>query len=64
MRRLLAFAFLAVLATACGDKSTEPVNYGPPTLLQVNGVTKPSGIIGMTVILEGTGLAEAQYGKV
>lgn len=64
MRRSLAFAFLAVLATACGDKSTEPVNYGPPTLLQVNGVTKPSGIIGMTVILEGTGLAEAQYGKV
>lgn len=64
MRRFLAFATLTVLTTACGDKGTEPVNYGPPTLLQVNGVTKPSGIVGMTVILEGTGLAEKQYGEV
>lgn len=64
MRRLLAIASLTVLAAACGDKTTEPVSYGPPVLLQVNGVTKPSGIIGMTVILEGTELAEAQYGKV
>lgn len=64
MRRILALSFLTVLASACGGNSTEPVNYGPPTLLQVNGVTKPSGIVGMTVILEGTGLAEKQYGEV
>lgn len=62
MRRLLAFSLLS-FAAACGG-STEPVNYGPPTLLQVNGVTRPSGMVGMTVILEGSGLAESRYGKV
>lgn len=63
MRRLLALTTLLAIAAGCGG-GTEPVNYGPPTLLQVNGVTKPSGIPGMTVILEGEGLAEAKYGKV
>jgi hypothetical protein len=63
-RRLIALISYAALSAACGDKGTEPVNYGPPALALVNGVTKPNGIVGMTVILEGTGLAESQYGKV
>lgn len=63
-RRRIALITYAVLASGCGDKGTEPTNYGPPSLALVNGVTKPNGIVGMTVILEGSGLAESQFGKV
>lgn len=63
-RRLIALISYALVAVGCGDKGTEPINYGPPTLALVNGVTKPNGIVGMTVIVEGSALAEAQYGKV
>ena len=41
--------------TACGgDGGTGPVTYGPPAIALVNGVTKPTGLVGMTVIIEGT----------
>lgn len=63
MRKLIIAPSLAVLLVACGGDSTGP-SYGPPVLMLVNGVTKPTGLVGMTVLLEGTGLAEARHGTV
>ncbi|GAC1685406.1 MAG: hypothetical protein NVS9B3_03700 [Gemmatimonadaceae bacterium] len=35
-----------------------------PTIARVNGATRPSGLIGMTVLIEGTALGDAKHGKV
>ena len=35
-----------------------------PTVSRVNGVTKPTGLIGMTVLIEGDAFGDAKHGKV
>jgi hypothetical protein len=35
-----------------------------PSVSRVNGVTKPSGLIGMTVLIEGTAFGDYRHGKV
>lgn len=35
-----------------------------PTVSRVNGVTKPTGLIGMTVLIEGDAFGDAHHGKV
>ena len=35
-----------------------------PTVTRVNGVTKPTGLIGMTVLIEGDAFGDARHGKV
>jgi hypothetical protein len=35
-----------------------------PTITRVNGVTKPTGLIGMTVLIEGDAFGDARHGKV
>ena len=51
-----AAAAFAVL-TACGsDKVTGPAPLGKPVVMQVNGVTEPVGLVGMTVAHIGVGL--------
>jgi len=35
-----------------------------PSVTRVNGVTKPSGLIGMTVLIEGDAFGDAKHGKV
>jgi hypothetical protein len=62
MRKLIIPLCIAALQVGCSD-STGP-SYGAPVLLLVNGVTKPTGLTGMTVLLEGRELAEARYGDV
>jgi hypothetical protein len=62
MRKLLS-ACIAALLVGCGGDSTGP-SYGQPVLLLVNGVTKATGLVGMTVLLEGRDLAQARYGSV
>lgn len=64
LRRALVTAPALTLVAACSDSSGTGPSYGPPEILQVNGVTKPTGIPGMTVVIEGTSLAEARYGSV
>jgi hypothetical protein len=61
-RKRVVTLTLAALLFGCGD-STGP-SYGEPVLLLVNGVTKATGLVGMTVLLEGRELAEARYGDV
>jgi hypothetical protein len=63
MRRQVFPLCMAALLVGCGSDSTGP-SYGPPVLLLVNGVTKATGLVGMTVLLEGRELAEARYGDV
>jgi hypothetical protein len=36
----------------------------PPTVARVNGVTKPTGLIGMTVLIEGDAFGDHRHGKV
>ena len=52
-------ALAAIVAvTACGsDKGTGPDPLGKPVVMQVNGVTEPVGLIGMTVMIEEIGRA-------
>jgi hypothetical protein len=58
---VLATAFL----TACGsDKATGPAPLGKPVVAQVNGVSEPIGLVGMTVIIEGSSLGDSARGKV
>lgn len=52
-----------VLASACGGGDTAPVQ-GPPSLTVVNGVPHPTGLVGMTVAIQGTNLGDAANGKV
>jgi hypothetical protein len=35
-----------------------------PTVARVNGVTKPSGLVGMTVLIEGDAFGDSRHGKV
>ena len=35
-----------------------------PTVARVNGVTKPTGLVGMTVLIEGDAFGDARHGKV
>ena len=61
---LAGFAAFSVLGACGSDKSTGPEPLGTPVLTQVNGVTEPTGLIGMTVILEGASLGDSARGKV
>jgi hypothetical protein len=61
---LAGFAAITVLAACGSDKSTGPAPLGKPVLTQVNGVTEPIGLVGMTVILEGASLGDSARGKV
>jgi hypothetical protein len=63
MRRQVFPLCMAALLVGCGSDSTGP-SYGPPVLLLVNGVTKATGLVGMTVLLEGREFAQARYGEV
>jgi hypothetical protein len=64
MSALAGVAAIALL-TACGsDKGTGPTPLGKPVITQVNGVTEPVGLIGMTVIIEGSSLGDSARGKV
>lgn len=65
--RLSAIVVLAASASfaACGsDKGTGPAALGKPIVTQVNGVTEPVGLIGMTVMIEGSSLGDSARGKV
>src|SRR5215207_10419009 len=65
--RISAVAAIAAIAsfTACGsDKGTGPAPLGKPVITQVNGVTEPVGLIGMTVMIEGASLGDSARGKV
>jgi hypothetical protein len=65
--RISAVAVVATIAslTACGsDKGTGPAPLGKPVITQVNGVTEPVGLIGMTVMIEGSSLGDSARGKV
>jgi hypothetical protein len=55
---------IAMLAACGSDKSTGPAPLGQPVVTQVNGVSEPVGLIGMTVILEGSSLGDSARGKV
>lgn len=64
MSTVAAFAAV-VVGTACGsDKGTGPDPLGTPVVMQVNGVTEPVGLIGMTVMIEGSSLGDSARGKV
>jgi hypothetical protein len=62
---LTGVAGIALLA-ACrsGDKATGPDPLGKPVITQVNGVTEPVGLVGMTVMIEGSSLGDSSRGKV
>src|SRR5512138_3245770 len=61
---LAALPAIALLAACGSDKSTGPAPLGKPVVTQVNGVTEPVGLIGMTVIIEGSSLGDSARGKV
>jgi hypothetical protein len=63
--RLVKIAITACVAlvSACGGGGTEPVQ-GPPSLTVVNGVPHPTGLVGMTIAIQGTNLGDATHGKV
>ena len=70
MQRTIGMSTVAALAalvviTACGsDKGTGPTPLGQPVVMQINGVTEPVGLIGMTVMIEGASLGDSARGKV
>jgi len=59
-----AVAAITLLAACGSDKTTSPTPLGKPVLTQVNGVTEPVGLVGMTVIIEGSSLGDSARGKV
>jgi hypothetical protein len=59
-----AIAASLVLASACGSGDTTAVVQGPPSLTVVNGVPHPTGLVGMTVAIQGTNFGAAADGKV
>ena len=69
MKRVLTRTLIivpgVVLLGACGggDKPTGP-SYGPPTVSLLNGVTKATGLVGMTVVIEGNNFATPDQGAV
>lgn len=64
-RRAITRLMVATLAAgaACHSDSTGP-KEGPPSLSVVNGVPHPTGLVGMTVAIQGTNFADAAHGKV
>ena len=46
------------------DTLTAAFQAVSPTVARVNGVTKPTGLIGMTVLIEGDAFGDARHGKV
>jgi len=64
MSAVAAVAGIAMLAACGSDKSTGPAPLGKPVVTQVNGVTEPTGLIGMTVLIEGSSLGDSARGKV
>lgn len=63
LARLTLLAALAAAAACGGGDSTAPVQ-AIPALTVVNGVPHPTGLVGMTVAIQGTGFAAAANGKV
>jgi len=64
-RSIVAWVAAINVLAACGsDKTTGPAPLGKPVLTQVNGVTEPIGLVGMTVIIEGSSLGDSARGKV
>ena len=64
-RSIVAWVAAINVLAACGsDKATGPAPLGKPVLTQVNGVTEPIGLVGMTVIIEGSSLGDSSRGKV
>lgn len=61
--RTLTIAAGLALAIACGGDSTGPAQ-GPPSLTVVNGVPHPTGLVGMTIAIEGVNFGIASEGKV
>lgn len=61
---VVAGVAIAMLAACSSDKGTGPAPLGQPVITQVNGVSEPVGLIGMTVILEGSALGDSARGKV
>jgi hypothetical protein len=49
-----------------GGSDTLPAAFQavPPTVARVNGVTKPTGLVGMTVLIEGDAFGDHRHGKV
>lgn len=62
--RYLSAVVLSLLLAACGGDSATGPQLGPPTITLVNGVTRPSGTVGSTVLVEGTNFGAAAQGKV
>lgn len=62
-RSLMLVPMFALLISCGGDKAAGP-SFGPPVIALVNGVTKPTGLVGMTVIIEGSEFALANEGRV
>lgn len=61
--QLASFALVAVLAAACSSSSaTGP--QSPPVITLVNGAPKPTGLVGMTVVIQGTDFGTAVHGQV
>lgn len=65
-RRRATFALAAglSLAAACGGGGSTGPQQGPPSLTVVNGVPHPTGLVGMTVAIQGTNLGDAANGTV
>jgi len=61
LRSLIAIS--ATLLTACGGDTTGPVQ-GPPSITVVNGVPHPTGLVGMTIAIQGVNLGPAAEGTV
>ena len=60
----IAIAAIAFL-TACGsDKPTGPASVGKPVVTQINGVTEPAGLIGMSVMIEGSSLGDSATARI
>jgi len=58
------FAAIALLIACGSDNATGPTPLGKPVITQVNGVTEPAGLVGMTVMIEGASLGDSARGKV
>ena len=57
-------AAITLLSACNSDKATGAAPLGKPVVTQVNGVTEPTGLVGMTVIIEGSSLGDSARGKV
>ena len=54
------------VVNADGGADSLPASFQAvaPAVARVNGVTKPSGLVGMTVLIEGDAFGDARHGKV